>query len=177
MFRRLSLRTPLGAGTPSSSSFAPSFPPGCPQRPSSTIRVADPRRLAGTMVPPSGGRKDAPRRPGGDPSLEEVLLEAGVAIQHQCEPDSASHPWPLNPASELLRRDVSGPPRRNSECLLDRSRRSHVASGLQSWHSGDAPLSLLRASLSSWWGSTRQLGAAERRVTRVIAHTTFPDAR
>lgn len=28
----------------------------------------------------------------GDPSLEEVLSEAGVAIQHQCEPDSAATP-------------------------------------------------------------------------------------
>lgn len=56
-------------------------------------------------MPPSGERRNDPRCHDGDPSLEEVLLEAGVAIQHQCEPDSASHPWPLNPAAELLWRD------------------------------------------------------------------------
>lgn len=53
-------------------------------------------------MPPSGERGNDPRSHGGDPSLEEVLLEAGVAIQHPGEPDSASRPWPLNPAPELL---------------------------------------------------------------------------
>lgn len=63
--------------------FAHLFP-GCLLLPSSTIRVADLRQLAGATVPPSGGRQSDPPGHGRDPSsLKEVFLEAGVAIQHQ----------------------------------------------------------------------------------------------
>lgn len=56
-------------------------------------------------MPPSGERQSDPRCHGGDPSLEEVLSEAGVAIQHQCESDSAP-PLAFEPASAPLRREI-----------------------------------------------------------------------
>lgn len=88
MFWQLNLRTPpVRAGITSS---LPHPFLGCPQRPSSTLK--DLQLLAGATVPPSGKRQRDPGCHGRDPSLEEVLSEAGVAIQHQCEPDSASTP-------------------------------------------------------------------------------------
>lgn len=72
-------------------------------------------------MPPSGEGQRDPRWRGGDPGLEEMLLEAGVAIQHQCGPDSASHPWPLHPPSGPLRRDFFWPTLKGLRKSLDRS--------------------------------------------------------
>lgn len=100
--------------------LAPSFP-GLPAATYVLEQLLDPGLLAGATVPPSGGGQSDPQCHGGDPSLEEVLLEAGVAVQHQPEPDSASHLWPLNPASEPLGRGFFQPTLKELRKTLDHS--------------------------------------------------------
>lgn len=166
----MSLRTPLGAGIPS---FSSRLLPACPQRPSSSSGVADPRRLAGAMAPPSGECRNDPRSHGGDPSLEEVLLEAGVAIQHQCEPDSAFHPWPLNSAVELLWKYSFGPSRRNFECL-------RTTPDVPTWPPvRKAGIRGLTALLPTSFLLVAEQEAVQgcREVTYVIIHTACPVSR